>query len=189
MNKKKTFEQINALISKNSELFNDNVALSKENENNKALIKQLEDKIAELETALESAKAERPVTDASYDSENSAFNESDEIVSESASKTAVEQPIEVSDVFDESDSPALCSASAVIGKVVMECAEACNYFTKEGGPNAKDLVNLALGRTEVFKSEILQLVTEHNDFSEMSVEVNDKVAAIEEYFELLKKQL
>ena len=201
--KRKEFtEQIETLILKNQELYNDNVALSHELENKKALVKELQDEIEKLK--LENAElAENSVStfkaltvnelagvdevvEENIDPEASVDNEiNQEEPEQNTNAPVIPENIDICADADEN----IVSASSVIGKIVLECAELCNLFTKEGGQNAKDLVNLALGRTEVFKSEILQLVTENEDFNDAKTEVNLKVASIREYFDLLKKQL
>ncbi len=84
---------------------------------------------------------------------------------------------------------ALDIASEAIGRVVLKCASACNEFTANGSHNAKDLVNLALGRTEVFKSEVLALVTDDISVEMLTAQVNAKEVATMEYFEILLNQL
>ena len=81
------------------------------------------------------------------------------------------------------------AASKAIGRVVLQCAELCNSFAAIGNVNSKDLINLALGRTEVFKSEVLQLATEGNSSEGIASELEDKENAVLEYFELLKSQI
>lgn len=80
-------------------------------------------------------------------------------------------------------------ASESIGRIVLKSAELCNTFAQNGDINAKDLINLALGRTEVFKSEVLQLVSEDMSIERLSAEVNSREAAVVEYFDLLVNQI
>lgn len=81
------------------------------------------------------------------------------------------------------------TASKAIGRVVLQCAELCNSFASIGNVNSKDLINLALGRTEVFKSEVLQLATEGNSAEGIASDLEDKEKSVLEYFELLKSQI
>ncbi len=201
--KRKEFaEQIEALILKNQELYNDNVALSHELENKKALVKELQDEIEKLK--LENAElAENSVSTFKVLTVNELADAAEAVEENIEPEASVDNEINQEEPEQNTNAPVIpenidicadvdeniVSASSVIGKIVLECAELCNLFTKEGGQNAKDLVNLALGRTEVFKSEILQLVTENEDFNDAKTEVNLKVASIREYFDLLKKQL
>lgn len=80
----------------------------------------------------------------------------------------------------------LCSEA--IGRIVLKCAELCNSFAACGRPNSKDLINLALGRTEVFKSEVLTLATENIDSERLKAEVNSREMSVKEYFDLLLRQ-
>lgn len=80
-------------------------------------------------------------------------------------------------------------ASEAIGRVVIKSAQLCNEFAAEGNQNSKDLINLALGRTEVFKSEALSLVsTEEMSDERFEAELRSREAAVNEYFELLSRQ-
>ena len=81
------------------------------------------------------------------------------------------------------------AGSRVIGEVVVRCASLCNEFTEHGGSNAKDLVNLALGRTEVFKSEVLSVVTDGGDNISLQEKLDQLKNSVFEYFELLKSQI
>lgn len=83
---------------------------------------------------------------------------------------------------------ALKSASASIGRVVLKSTELCNGFAAHSSINSKDLINLALGRTEVFKSEVLTLVTEEMSGERLTAELNSKEAAVYEYFDMLVRQ-
>lgn len=84
---------------------------------------------------------------------------------------------------------ALDIASEAIGRIVLKCAAVCNEFTSNGNHNAKDLVNLALGRTEVFKSEVLALVSDDISIEMLTAQINAKEVATIEYFDILINQL
>lgn len=209
MNKKKFAEQVELLVAKNNELYSDNVALSNELEKKEKTIAELNGKLAELSAEIDSLNEK--LSEAQKESSNehiaTEINEpscvdeektqTDEVFSGSADsfkqeETTTEEKITVFAVPEPrviDVEPNIADASVVIGKAVVKCAEVCNLFTSNGGPNAKDLVNLALGRTEVFKSEILSIVSENGDFSSSEVEINAKLAALDEYFDLLKKQI
>lgn len=49
-------------------------------------------------------------------------------------------------------------AASAIGKVVVEVSKICDKLKGSNDPNKKELINLALGRSEVFKSQILYIV-------------------------------
>ncbi len=188
--KKKMINEINSLIEKNNELFNQITSLSKLVESKDAIITELETKVKDLELALSDAKI-RNLTfvneNENKEDINTLHNDfQDENVSENVETV---ETIETEYMGETGQSESLKSASSVIGMIVLECASLCNEFTDFGGQNAKDLVNLALGRTEVFKSEILNIMTENDDFSLVKSEVDLRVAEIREYFDLLRKQL
>ncbi len=114
-------------------------------------------------------------------------------------KTA-DEPVDTapcSDEYEESDLHAAAAGSVkeidagsrVIGEVVVRCALLCNEFTERGGGNAKDLVNLALGRTEVFKSEVLSAVTDGGDNISLQEKLDQLKNSVFEYFELLRSQI
>lgn len=49
-------------------------------------------------------------------------------------------------------------AASAIGKVVVEVSKICDKLSGSNDSNKKELINLALGRSEVFKSQILYIV-------------------------------
>ncbi len=210
LNKKKFAEQVELLVSKNNELYSDNVALSNELEKKNKIIADLNNKLAELTAEIDCLNAKLSETQNNSTTENGAVDVQEPLCDveevdfqnndiNSDSVDSLKQEVSVNEVKATAFSvpepkiievePNIADASVVIGKAVLKCAEVCNLFTSHGGPNAKDLVNLALGRTEVFKSEILSIVSENGDFASNEIEINAKLSALDEYFELLKKQI
>ena len=86
------------------------------------------------------------------------------------------QPIETQKIVEYKEvilSDAISDGAKIIGKIVLSSAEYCNKLTGVGaGQNAKELVNLILGRTEVAKSEILRLTT-------LDINPEDRLTAME----------
>lgn len=70
--------------------------------------------------------------------------------------------------------------AAVIGKTVVEAAKYCEQL--KNCDNAKELINLILGRTEVTKAEILNIVTSDNKAEEKRRLIDEQFAAAEDYF-------
>ncbi len=69
-------------------------------------------------------------------------------------------------------------ASSVIGKIVIEATKKSNQISAEGATSEnKELINLILGRTEVAKSEILNIVLSNDTNS------NKKIAIDKVYFD------
>lgn len=80
-------------------------------------------------------------------------------------------------------------ASEAIGDIVVKCATICNEFAKHGGPTCRELINLALGRTEVFKADCLTIASSNTSFSVKKECVDRIKAEAEDYFESLRAQL
>ena len=70
--------------------------------------------------------------------------------------------------------------AAVIGKTVVAAAKYCEQLkTRE---NAKELINLILGRTEVTKAEILNILTADTADEEKRRLIDEQLALAEDYF-------
>ncbi|MBE6799225.1 MAG: hypothetical protein E7525_05575 [Ruminococcaceae bacterium] len=211
MPKKSLVIEIENLVKKNNDLFDELTAVKRKNEESKALIatlvamtEQLEkeldaknEEISELKTALEKENVENKMSE----TENIAVETSDDAI-DGVATVEVEDPVDIL-----SNSPevtvkanervsintdygaAVELASAAIGEVVLECTELCAFFAENGGSNAKDLINLALGRTEVFKGEALGIIEESDDTSYTVSQLGEKKGSTLEYFKLLKKQV
>ncbi len=77
----------------------------------------------------------------------------------------------------------------IIGKIVVKSAEYCNKLTDVGATaNAKELVNLILGRTEVAKSEILRLSSLDIDPAERLTAMERELHESEDYFKSVMAQ-
>ena len=70
--------------------------------------------------------------------------------------------------------------AAVIGKTVVAAAKCCERLKTRD--NAKELINLMLGRTEVTKAEILNIVTADTADEEKRRLIDEQFAAAEDYF-------
>ncbi len=210
MKKKKLIAEMNLVIEKNNKLFNkcqelENLLNEKINQ-----IDELTASVAEVAAENELLKAE--LKSAAYnilqngreplntaDTLEMLANINNDCVDVDF-KNKEEEPVKVSTSYTIEDiKPVECStafiaeekikvASKSIGRVVLECTKLCNTFATIGDINSKDLINLALGRTEVFKSEVLQLATDGKTANSIECELNSKEQAVFEYFELLKNQ-
>ncbi len=70
-----------------------------------------------------------------------------------------------------------------IGRIIVNAANYCNKLTKMGETrDVKELINLILGRTEVAKAEILNIITAEKEFEEMKILVKSEEAEAEDYF-------
>lgn len=78
--------------------------------------------------------------------------------------------------------------AAVIGKIVLESAQCCNRLTSNGDNRHKELVNLILGRAEVAKGEVLDIVSAKVDFSEKQKMMDACCVEALEYFANVMRQ-
>ena len=80
-------------------------------------------------------------------------------------------------------------AASVIGEAVIESAKVCNKLTAEGDENTKELVNLVLGRNEVFKSEILQILSLETSFEQKQNLIQSEKTKAYDYFNSILAQM
>ncbi len=80
-------------------------------------------------------------------------------------------------------------AASVIGKAVVEVTKVCNkLLTDENNDNAKELVNLALGRNEVFKANVLKILGEKLELSEKQALIEKERCEAFDYFDSILAQ-
>ena len=76
--------------------------------------------------------------------------------------------------------------AAVIGKTVVAAAKYCEQLKTRD--NAKELINLILGRTEVAKAEILKTVSSDIAFDEKKAKIDAEYESAKDYFESVIRQ-
>lgn len=211
MQKKSLIAEIENLVRKNNELYIEKTAVARKLEEAESSVRSLEERvtvlseelaergsvIAELEAKIEELsdmnnRHGRFEHDTDFNGDGAAFavdgEDSVDILSNSPSD--IGQPVNSNQSSSDSDyGAAVETASKAIGEVVRECSLLCADFAENGGSNAKDLVNLALGRTEVFKSEALAITEESDDIAYIMSQLGEKKKSTLDYFELLKKQI
>ena len=194
MNKKNILIEIENLAQKNNALFDENKELKTEKEELLSKISLLQKEIDDLTVII--AEKETYISELESQKCKDSLSESVEITIDDALN--IETPVEIviNDTVIKNEEKISTDygsgvdlASTAIGSVVLKCSELCAQFAEIGGPNAKDLINLALGRTEVFKSEALSVIEAFDDISEMSAELNKRMENTFDYFDLLKKQI
>jgi len=200
MRKKKLINEINGVVARNNELFSKCRELESSIDAKDTLINSLKLQVEELKAENEILRSEyfspKPTTVNECIEEDTVIIKNDvddietnEVFSQSAntfvSDESVKETLEFKPIFNES---VLKISSSAIGSVVLKCAELCNTFANENNINSKDLINLALGRTEVFKSEVLQLASQEMSEELLLAELKLKETEILEYFELLLRQ-
>lgn len=80
-------------------------------------------------------------------------------------------------------------AASVIGEAVIEVTKVCNKIAANGSENTKELVNLALGRNEVLKSEILQILTLEISFEQKQNLIQSEKTKAYDYFNSILAQM
>ena len=78
----------------------------------------------------------------------------------------------------------------IIGKIVVSAAKRCNQLTA-APPNSndvKELVNLILGRTEIAKAEILNIVESNSEFLNKQSLIDAQLNQCEDYFDSIMAQ-
>lgn len=81
-------------------------------------------------------------------------------------------------------------AASVIGKSVVEVTKVCNKITADSnGNDTKELINLALGRNEVFKSSVFGILCEGIDFEEKKRKIEDERKDAFDYFASILAQI
>ena len=200
MRKKMLINEINGVVARNNELFSKCRELESSIDAKDTLINSLKLQVEELKAENEILRSEyfspKPTTVDECVEEDTVIIKNDvddietnEVFSQSAntsvSDESVKETLEFKPIFNES---VLKISSSAIGRVVLKCAELCNTFANENNINSKDLINLALGRTEVFKSEVLQLASQEMSEELLLAELKLKETEILEYFEMLLKQ-
>lgn len=111
-------------------------------------------------------------------------------IEESATQQIEEMPnIEKVDIMEKIElSEEMKYAASVIGAAVVEVTKICNKLTEQQNQNSKDLVNLALGRNEVLKSEILKILSSDITFSEKKALIEKEKCEAYDYFNSIVAQ-
>ncbi len=94
------------------------------------------------------------------------------------------------DSFDPSSLPLNAEktyGAQVIGKIVVEATRASNALA--GEENAKELMSLILGKTEMIKYEILSITESFLPLDDKKRMIDDQYALAVEYFDIVKGQM
>ena len=78
----------------------------------------------------------------------------------------------------------------IIGKIVVTAAKYCNELTAnpKDGKDVKELVNLILGRTEIAKAEILNIVSSTSEFFNKKELIDAQLDECKDYFDSIMAQ-
>ncbi len=81
-------------------------------------------------------------------------------------------------------------AATAIGSVVVEVTKVCNKLTEScDNENKKELVNLALGRSEVFKAQVLKILESEVGFPEKQNMIEQERREAFDYFDSIIAQM
>lgn len=179
MNKSLLIKQNNELFNRINILKSNNSALELKVTRLTAEVEAYKQKIAALENELQLMKEERERKPAET-LEEDIIEKSDEPAviqtEEPAEKEEIELPVEFN------------FASDVIGNIVIKSASAIEKINNSNKQNKKELINLILGRTEIAKAEILNIVSSDLSFDSMKELINTQFYEADEYFKSILEQ-
>lgn len=174
------------------------------NENNELLLKleqannQSDEGIAELEEKInqllgENNKLKGELYEAQKCSEGllNKLNSQEQISDEKEELIPLPPPPEVHKPVsaDKKDPKAFDYASTIISKIVLRTASFKNIITNSGDQNSAELITLALGKAEMFKSDVLQTVMSDITIDEKTDKMDKLFADADEYFNSLEGQV
>lgn len=173
----------NLLIKQNNELFN-RINILKSNNNNlklkvsmlKSEIEAYKEKIAVLENELNLLKSQEVnsinVLNFEEPSDTVSYHQPEDIKKN--------DDIRLSDEFN--------FASDIIGNIVIKAASAIESLNNSQNNNKKELINLILGKTEIAKAEILNVVSSDVTFEAKKDLINTQFDDSVEYFKSILEQ-
>lgn len=162
-------ERLHSEKNATKELKRENSKLIDENNDLNAQLNELRKQIAELEKG----RAEEVV-------------QIEEVTCEVTEDKPEEPKAEVS---EPKLSDGMSAGAKIIGKIVLSSAEYCNALSGAAAPqNAKELLNLILGRTEVAKAEILRISALDIPREEKLAAMEQELTAAEDYFKSVMAQ-
>ena len=192
MNKKQMSLLLDQLATRLEQASSDNKALELENKELREKSEALSGKAATLENEIAALKAE---LEALKEEKNAQAENAPEAAEQHTGNIPSESPLsplqnleqKVANQVRLSDETEY--AASVIGKIVVSATRHCNYLTATGNPNAKELVNLILGKTEVLKAEILNIVYSPADFITKKALIDNQLDTAKDYFTSVKAQI
>jgi len=123
----------------------------------------------------------------SYDKKISAL----ENELEAQKKAAATEPLkklEEKVITNAKIKPDVDYGAKIIGEIVVSATKYSNELTAGGDNSLRELVNLILGRTEVAKSDILNIVSGEDGIAVKTAKIDAVKAETEEYFKSVMAQ-
>ena len=200
--KKKLKNQVEELYNLLKETESNNASLKKRIDELQITIGARDFEINELKNEIEELKANNN-SNRLYSvvaADNSAKSEQAEITEEVAPQTAVENIEVVAEATPQEEAAKYITnesledeiskyAAKAISNISLKAAMLSNTLAISGNKNAKDLLTLTLGRSEVFKQRVFEATKEGADIDAVKAAINLLEAETLEYFEQLKAQL
>ena len=90
---------------------------------------------------------------------------------------------------DKKDPEAFDYASTIISKIVLKSATLRNTINTSNDQNANELITLAIGKTEMLKSEVLQVVLSDLSTQDKMAKMDNLFGDVNEYFDSLEAHL
>ncbi len=133
-----------------------------------------EDNIADLSSELEDVKYENKLLRARIEELKEEMILKEQEVEEIKTQT-VKKPLQIS--------PEKEMGAKSIGRIIVSAAKYCNQLSGLAeNKDIKELVNLILGRTEVAKAEILNIITTDSSVEDMETKIKQEEIKAEDYF-------
>ncbi len=110
---------------------------------------------------------------------------------EAQKKAAITEPLkklEEKVITNAKIKPDVDYGAKVIGEIVVSATTYSNTLTAGGDGSLRELVNLILGRTEVAKSDILNIVSSDDGITVKTAKIDAVKAETEEYFKSVMAQ-
>lgn len=102
------------------------------------------------------------------------------------------EPVEVFEPLNEAEAPEFDAetefASEIIGEIVIQAAKYSKILNESGKSNIKELINLVLGKTEVAKVEIFNILSSEASFESKREMISSQLNETVEYFKSIIEQ-
>ncbi len=162
------------LLKQNNELFDKLQIASLNNRRLREENEKLKEKVAILSSRLEGLQA----TDTAISEPTEVVIENENSVTEQVLESQIEEAVPAEPQL----SPEIEYGSKIIGDIIINSTESVNQLMSSNKENIKELVNLIMGKTEVAKAEVLDIVSSDSSFECKTAMLDSLSAEAKEYF-------
>lgn len=165
------------LLKQNNELFDKLQVASLNNRRLREENEKLKEKVAVLSNKLENLeqKNNEGLNSVNFTLENG----NDEISKKDNNLENIEEPV-ISEVAVVT--PEIEYGSKIIGDIILKSTESVNALMSSNKENVKELINLIMGKTEVAKAEILDIISSDSSFECKTALMDSQAVETKEYF-------